>query len=327
MTKMIILSLIALTALAAPPKYTLKSKEILGAYEEYKSNNYGGYGEFSSAEVKFDRKNSLRVYLGGNELEISYNKGKLTFDSSIDDECDDPGCGYVTYISGQLKPKKIKGKYVPALFLKTTVSFDYPDEPDAIEGEHTFTEILVWDKQIIDEKPLALDVKIEARLQNLINSCLDARKADRSGPDFLCIQSAERKKFRQDVDFEVGNEAFLNIYSSSDRWLELSMKEVGKLIIANTKYHLMTYEVLSKAILAQLDDPTEKKKEVDLATKTYQGYRTHLDEYLTMSKNTRIYMYASSYTTLSHFNINQPTIYLVNDKYKTVTTLKFNNAI
>jgi hypothetical protein len=311
-------------AFAAAPDYDLESSSVLGAYEF--SNGTDEYLDGNEVEVKFNQQGKLTVYVGPYDFEVEKNsKGDLVFGATVDDECDDPGCWYFLEIDGVIKAKKVGKKYIPAIQFSVLVTYDYPVEDDDLSGDVTSTEEFLWDRTIVDEKPVYFDVEVDQRLKNIQDSCYQARAKDKNGPDFLCLTNLGRLRFRKDVDMSLDSKAIAIAFPNASEWSEISTAEVRSLIIENAKYHLSVYKILSKRVIESSANSTEKQKQVAAATSLYESFIQNLDAYLTTYKGTKVYIDSRHFSGLSHFDINRPVIYLVNEKFRSITKLGFNN--
>lgn len=97
------------------------------------------------------RGNKLVIHFGadGNDHHLDLTKtrsGAYVFTTGdLNGECDDPGCGYVTKVSGVVYLKKVGSKKVPSLKLTVREQFDHPEYDGDLEGEQTTT--LRWAKK------------------------------------------------------------------------------------------------------------------------------------------------------------------------------------
>lgn len=126
--------------LRAKPRYTFKTREVLG---EYTSDGgcAGGFDACDSVEIMpLEEGEGLRIWFGGPygfDAPLRQTKnGVLVFSTAVNwADCDDPGCGDLRHISGVVYPVAKKGKWVPQVKATYLAEFRYPDEQGAPEGE------------------------------------------------------------------------------------------------------------------------------------------------------------------------------------------------
>jgi len=128
--------------LGARPKYTLRSVAIRGDFQ----TNETCPGGFDSCERILVQKTA-----SGLKLEFGYwdsyrvkawsKNGVILFvnDGEINDDCQDPGCGDMTKITGVIYPVRQGNEWVPQIKATFTTEFNHPDEVDAPSGEVTTT--------------------------------------------------------------------------------------------------------------------------------------------------------------------------------------------
>ncbi len=134
-TLLFLVSLFSLAAFSASaPSYTVKSSEILGKYTLTNENDYFSKGD--SLEVKFIQnedsleENKLVVYFldaFDYPVDVFEDSGSLQIDDFQYGECDDPGCGYISGISGKITSTKVGDSYVPSVQMTLTYTYDYPE--------------------------------------------------------------------------------------------------------------------------------------------------------------------------------------------------------
>ena len=82
------------------------------------------FGYYDSYRVKTWAKNGVVLFVN---------------DGPINDDCQDPGCGDMTKITGVIYPVRQGNEWVPRIKATFTTEFNYPDEEDAPSGEVTTT--------------------------------------------------------------------------------------------------------------------------------------------------------------------------------------------
>jgi hypothetical protein len=135
--------------LGARPKYTTRSVAIRGEF----TTNESCPGGFDACErILVKRTDSgLSLELGGwygmsgayegYRVKTWAKNGVVLFvnDGPINDDCQDPGCGDMTKITGVIYPVRKGNQWVPQIKATFTTEFNYPDEEDAPSGEVTTT--------------------------------------------------------------------------------------------------------------------------------------------------------------------------------------------
>ena len=139
-------------ASAPPPGDTptaedeVRSTDLAGTYRAATEEDDGW---FSGLEVKRSGT-KLTITIDGDTYELNRTRsGAYVFTSGdlndgVTPVCDDPGCSYLTKISGVVYLKKVGTRKVP--YAKITMRREYPDPEyeGALEGEHT--ETVRWKK-------------------------------------------------------------------------------------------------------------------------------------------------------------------------------------
>lgn len=104
------------------------------------------------SEVKVEQRGSklvlhLDAYGEKHDLELTKTRsGAYVFTTGeLNGECDDPGCSYVTKLSGVVYLKKVGTKKVPTVKINVRSVYPYPEYDGDMEGEQTTT--LRWGKK------------------------------------------------------------------------------------------------------------------------------------------------------------------------------------
>lgn len=125
----------------------LRSPSFSGTYAANTSDDDQGV-----YDLKVEQRGSkLVIHFGadGNDHNLDLTKtrsGAYVFTTGdINGECDNPGCGYVTKVSGVVYLKKVGTKKVPTVKLTVREQFDHPEYDGDLEGEQTTT--LRWSKK------------------------------------------------------------------------------------------------------------------------------------------------------------------------------------
>ena len=119
------------------PRYTKTSPEVVGKY----SSDQGCPGGFDVCyDIEVRRKGAgLEVSLGMDDRYVARafeSRGALVFSvDGLNEDCDDPGCGNLTKISGVIYATRLAGKWVPRIKATVLADFPFPDEEGAPEGE------------------------------------------------------------------------------------------------------------------------------------------------------------------------------------------------
>lgn len=128
--------------LGARPKYTTRSVAIRGDF----STNETCPGGFDSCERILVKKTDSGLvlefgYYDSYRVKTWAKNGVVLFvnDGPINDDCQDPGCGDMTKITGVIYPVRQGNEWVPRIKATFTTEFNYPDEEDAPSGEVTTT--------------------------------------------------------------------------------------------------------------------------------------------------------------------------------------------
>lgn len=102
---------------------------------------------FSKIEVVQGDGGALAIELDGERYALTKTKsGAYLFDSGeISGECDNPGCSYLSGVSGVVYLKKDAGKTYPAVKLTVREDHPHPEYDGDIEGETTSTQR--WSKR------------------------------------------------------------------------------------------------------------------------------------------------------------------------------------
>lgn len=118
------------------PRYTKSSPEVVGKYSSAQGCP-GGFDVCDDIEVR--RKGAgLEVSLGMDRYvaRVFESRGALVFSvDGLNEDCDDPGCGNLTKISGVIYATRLDGKWVPRIKATVLIDFPFPDEEGAPEGE------------------------------------------------------------------------------------------------------------------------------------------------------------------------------------------------
>jgi hypothetical protein len=126
--------------LGARPKYTTRSVAIRGEYRAG-ANDYcaGGFDACDRIVLSYENR-KLKIKFGYEytdyTAEAFTQNGVVVFSTGemTDGDCDDPGCGNMTKISGVIYPVRVGNAWVPRVKATYSTDFPYPDEPDAPEG-------------------------------------------------------------------------------------------------------------------------------------------------------------------------------------------------
>jgi hypothetical protein len=116
----------------------VRSTDLAGTY---KANTDDDGWQFGST-VKVTRAGTkLTIDLDGTKYDLAKTRsGAYVFTSDeINGECDDPGCNYLSKVSGVVYLKKVGTKKVPSIKLTTKRMHPYPEYEGDIEGETTET--------------------------------------------------------------------------------------------------------------------------------------------------------------------------------------------
>lgn len=303
------LFLMADVALAKAPKYTLKSRELPGAYEWENGDNY--HLEGMDAQIKYNKEGELKIYLGNFEFLIEEIDGQLTFENHIGEDCDYMDCTVIEYISGMITAEKFNGKYVPKITFEVEAMFhDSENDEEDYEGTNVnSTEVFRYKGPIIDVFPLYREVKLDRYLQSVTNKCMAAVQVKRD--DLLCMDvrryrfrdaldtnSAEFERFRQE---KLGNDELIPIDNSvfDDVWGSMSKASM-------TIYNLET------------QDSEKKAKVVEL----YTNYVEKISAYMKPKKFESLYFVRDNFFYRDH--LARQRFVLINTKYRSVTIFDTN---
>jgi hypothetical protein len=139
--KLLLSILVASTSVfAQAPKYDLKTKAVLGGYEQLNSSctESGTRRPCVLAEV-VKTSTGLKLNLLDHDLSfpLTAENGRLTFDweNPENGDCDDPGCGNLLSLKGVVYPLKKGSNYVPALKVFKTEDYPFPEYEGDNEGE------------------------------------------------------------------------------------------------------------------------------------------------------------------------------------------------
>jgi hypothetical protein len=142
-------------ALLGDPEIAQTSDE-LGAKPKYTTRSIAIRGEFTTDETcpgGFDSCERILVSRTETGLDLEFGfwdsyrvkawakNGVVLFtnDGPINDDCQDPGCGDMTKITGVIYPVRQGNEWVPQIKATFTTEFNHPDEEDAPGGEVTTT--------------------------------------------------------------------------------------------------------------------------------------------------------------------------------------------
>jgi hypothetical protein len=132
-------------AAAAPPPVTedeASSTDLAGTYRAATEEDDGWFGA-----LKVKRSGSkLSIDIDGQVYELNRTRsGSYVFTSGdLDGECDDPGCSYLTKMSGVVYLKKVGTRKVPYAKITMRRMYPYPESDGDLEGEQT--ETVRWKK-------------------------------------------------------------------------------------------------------------------------------------------------------------------------------------
>ena len=116
----------------------VRSTDLAGTY---KANTDDDGWDFGSS-VKVTRAGTkLTIDLDGTKYDLAKTRsGAYVFTSDeINGECDDPGCSFLSKVSGVVYLKKVGTKKVPSLKLTVKKQHPYPEYEGDIEGETSET--------------------------------------------------------------------------------------------------------------------------------------------------------------------------------------------
>jgi hypothetical protein len=179
----------------------------LGKYEDY-----GVYSFFDYAEVTLQNGGDPRLDIGWDPdsldhwFDILERDGSYYFDDEIDDECDDPGCGYLIHGSGELLIENGR----PAIIGTLTLRYDYPEYDGDIEGDVEENFHLVRTGALIDQTPLFANMQMDRETKTVLNRCYRAKSRY---PEITCV-SARKYKFTQRITEEIVEEFRRDEFSS-----------------------------------------------------------------------------------------------------------------
>ncbi len=105
------------------------------------------------------------------------------------------------------------------------------------------------------------------------------------------------------------------IILNTSSWIRLSKIDIQNYIIANTRLHLNMYKIVNAT----------KKVHPKVAIEKYEQFIEQLEDYLTKNPKQEVYMSIPSYSSLSKDMLNIPTIYIVNRRYRSLTTVQMDN--
>lgn len=124
------------------PRYTTHSLELVGEYAPltHRSCKDERGRPCTEAVIKHTPEGLViqATYEGRDEWFKLFpvSSGALVFKwtNPQEGDCDDPGCGNLISISGVVYPKKINGKWTPALKMNVVNDFPFPEEPGDPSG-------------------------------------------------------------------------------------------------------------------------------------------------------------------------------------------------
>lgn len=116
----------------------VRSTDLAGSY---KANTDDDGWQFGTT-VKVTRAGTkLTIDLDGTKYDLAKTRsGAYVFTSDeLNGECDDPGCNYLSKVSGVVYLKKVGTKKIASIKLTTKRMHPYPEYEGDIEGETTET--------------------------------------------------------------------------------------------------------------------------------------------------------------------------------------------
>ena len=123
---------------ASPPP---SGAEAPSTEDEVRSTDLAGTYKANTDDDVWDFGSKLAIDLDGTKYDLAKTRsGAYVFTSDeINGECDDPGCSFLSKVSGVVYLKKVGTKKVPSLKLTVKKQHPYPEYEGDIEGETSET--------------------------------------------------------------------------------------------------------------------------------------------------------------------------------------------
>jgi hypothetical protein len=131
--------------LGARPSYTVRSVAIRGEYKANESASCpGGFDacerivvrrEDGTLRLEFGYWDDVYRYWRSERASAWSDHGVIVFATGeIESDCDDPGCGNMTSISGVIYPVRVGERWVPQIKATYSADFPYPESEEDYSG-------------------------------------------------------------------------------------------------------------------------------------------------------------------------------------------------